>query len=126
MTQYGPYKKIAVTIAEGGATVLIDNQDCEWGMNIFTPDLNDEINDFSIKVETDDRVRAVVLRSADPDFFIAHYDVSVLVKRSAKHKPSDPPPSRPTEVSTSDPCDVLTFLADKGLPCDVRTVSNDA
>ena len=81
---YSAYKKLSVTVAHGVATVVIDNQECQWGMNIFTPDLNDEISDFSTKAEVDDQIRAIILRSADPDFFIAHYDVSTLVESSAK------------------------------------------
>lgn len=48
-------------------------------MNVMTRDLFTQLAKFSTQVAADDLVRAVVLRSADPDFFIAHFDVSAIV-----------------------------------------------
>ena len=44
-------------------------------------------------VAVDDSVRAVVLRSDDPDFFIAHFDVSAIVDF-----PTEGEAQRPTEI----------------------------
>jgi enoyl-CoA hydratase/carnithine racemase len=79
------YTVLNVTLSNGVATVVIDNQHCEWGMNILTATLAAELADFSKKAETDDDIRVIVLRSGDPDFFIAHYDVAALVQVSAKN-----------------------------------------
>jgi enoyl-CoA hydratase/carnithine racemase len=80
---YTGYEILNVTVTNGVAIVIIDNQHCEWGMNILTNSLAGELADFSKTAETDDSIRVIVLRSADPDFFIAHYDVAALVQASA-------------------------------------------
>ncbi len=49
-------------------------------MNVMTLDLFRVLGAFSEQVEADDDVVAVVLESADPDFFIAHFDVSGILE----------------------------------------------
>ena len=49
-------------------------------MNVMTPPLFRELAKFGAQVAEDDSVRVVVLRSADPDFFIAHFDVSAILE----------------------------------------------
>ena len=48
-------------------------------MNVMTPSLFRELAKFGAQVSTDDSVIVVVLRSNDPDFFIAHGDVETIV-----------------------------------------------
>lgn len=49
-------------------------------VNVMTLELFSQLADFADAVAADDDVRVVVLRSADPDFFIAHFDVGALVE----------------------------------------------
>lgn len=47
-------------------------------MNLLGPALLGALDAFTRDVAEDDRVRVVVLRSADPEFFIAHGDVEMI------------------------------------------------
>lgn len=49
-------------------------------INVMTPGLFGELDQLSKEIEKDDAVRVLVLKSADPDFFIAHFDVSAILK----------------------------------------------
>ncbi len=49
-------------------------------MNVMTPPLFRELAKFGAQAAEDDSVRVVVLRSDDPDFFIAHFDVSAILE----------------------------------------------
>jgi enoyl-CoA hydratase/carnithine racemase len=60
-------------------------------VNVMTLPLYQELMAFAAEVGVDDSVLAVVLQSADPDFFIAHFDVEVLLRT---------PMGRPAERST--------------------------
>jgi enoyl-CoA hydratase/carnithine racemase len=61
-------------------------------INVMTIPLYLELMAFSVEVEADPNVQAVVLESADPDFFIAHFDVSAILSF-----PLDQPAQRTTE-----------------------------
>jgi enoyl-CoA hydratase/carnithine racemase len=62
-------------------------------MNVMTTELFAELDRLSIAlsaaVEEPDSVHLVVFRSADPDFFIAHFDVEPLIAMSGR--PARPP-----------------------------------
>jgi enoyl-CoA hydratase/carnithine racemase len=61
---------------DGGVLVAgIDNPP----LNVMTLELYQELVAFSIEVAADDAVRVVVLESRDPMFFVAHFDVEVLL-----------------------------------------------
>ena len=47
--------------------------------NVMTTALYTDLVAFTAEVETDDRVRVVVFQSADPEFFIAHFDVEMIL-----------------------------------------------
>lgn len=59
----------------GVATVTIDNPP----INLFDLHLYGSMAQVSAQLRDDDDVRAVVVRSANPDFFIAHFDVSLIL-----------------------------------------------
>lgn len=61
-------------------------------VNVMTAELYMELVAFSAEVEKDDSVKVVVFESADPDFFIAHFDVEVLLSM-----PIDAPAERSLE-----------------------------
>lgn len=49
-------------------------------VNVMTIALLRELMRFASEVAVDDGVGAVVMQSADPDFFIAHFDVSAILQ----------------------------------------------
>lgn len=77
-----------VQTAQGIATVTIDN----GPVNLFDLDLYRGLAGLAHELAADDAVRVVVLRSANPEFFIAHFDVSLILRF-----PTDAP--EPTELS---------------------------
>src|SRR5271154_1397398 len=75
-----------------------------WRVSFSNPPINlqdpDTILEFQELVglfETDDALRVVVLESADPDFFINHYDVS----RAAETPVAPGPTGLPTFIDTT-------------------------
>ncbi|MBD3646251.1 MAG: enoyl-CoA hydratase/isomerase family protein [Pseudomonadales bacterium] len=61
---------------EGVRTATISNPP----INVMTPTLFTDLMAFSEEVEKDGAVQVVVFESADPDFFIAHFDVETLIE----------------------------------------------
>ena len=70
------YPHLTVTVRDGVATVLIDNPP----INLMTSDLFRSLAKVSVDLSKDDEVRVVVLRSANPEFFIAHFDVAAILE----------------------------------------------
>lgn len=58
-------------------------------INLITLDLYGELARLAKELEADDATTVFVLKSADPEFFLAHFDVTALL-----HMPVDAPPSR--------------------------------
>jgi len=56
-------------------------------MNVMTNALFMEFNKLSSELKADDSLSVVVLKSADPDFFIAHFDVSAILERPSDFEP---------------------------------------
>jgi len=71
---YKDYKLLKIRVHRGVAFVTIDNPP----INLITSDLVTELAMFAGEVAADDNVRVIVFDSADPDFFLAHYDVGEL------------------------------------------------
>lgn len=74
MTDYSPFTLLHIDIEDGVAFATIDAPP----MNVMVRDLFVQLAKFGAAVAEDDDVRCVVLRSDDPDFFIAHFDVSLI------------------------------------------------
>ena len=74
-------------IARGGkiVTATIDNPP----INIITMELFGELARLAGELEADDETLVFILKSANPDFFIAHFDVNALLSF-----PTDQAPSR--------------------------------
>lgn len=68
-------KLIRVTKANRVATAVIDAPP----INVMTLALYGELIQLSKEIEADDEVSVFVLKSADPDFFIAHFDVGAIL-----------------------------------------------
>ena len=80
---------IGVSIDEAGvAVVTIDHPP----INLMTLDVFIDLARAIERLAGDDDVRALVLRSADPDWFIAHFDVEAILSF-----PTDQP--QPTELN---------------------------
>ncbi len=60
---------------------------CNPPVNLIDPEMILELSDLILRLETDPDVRVVVFASADPDFYLAHYDVLVDKARTAAMKP---------------------------------------
>lgn len=84
---YDGYEALRITIGDGIARVTIDHPP----INLFDLPLMLELDRFGREVEADESVRVVVADSADPDFFIAHADVSLILQlpREARDTPND-------------------------------------
>ena len=72
------YQRLNVVITGRIATVTINNPP----INVITPELYGELIALVAELKGDDALTVVVFKSADPDFFIAHYDVSNILKFS--------------------------------------------
>ncbi len=86
---YGGISGLGVEVYEGIATVTIDSPP----INLFTIELFVNMAGLAHRLAADGRVRVVVLRSANPEFFIAHFDVAAILTF-----PTDSPP--PTELNS--------------------------
>ena len=72
--EYKNYTALKIKVNQGVAFVTIDNGE----INLMNLPLLTDLQRFYTDVLTDDEVRVIVLQSANPDFFIAHYDVSMI------------------------------------------------
>jgi enoyl-CoA hydratase/carnithine racemase len=81
-------------------SVVVESRVC-WAtidappVNLMTIALLVDLITLANEVAADDGVGALVLQSADPDFFIAHFDVEAILKF-----PTDSDPTRADELSS--------------------------
>ncbi len=69
------YKHLAVAIDGRLATVTVSNPP----INLITIPLYQELSALSKELALDPELSVVVMKSADPDFFLAHFDVSAIL-----------------------------------------------
>lgn len=63
-------------------------------INIITLELYAELSQLSLEVEADQDIAVFILRSANPDFFLAHFDVSAILQFPTDGVPErDPRPN---------------------------------
>jgi enoyl-CoA hydratase/carnithine racemase len=84
---YDGYGTLAVTVDRGVAWVTIDHPP----INLLDLAMIQDLDRVGRELEADDAVRVAVFRSANPDFFIAHADVTLI-----QLMPKDPPPKPAT------------------------------
>ncbi len=84
------YERVEVQVENGVAVATIDNPP----INLMTPALFGELARLAEEIESDAAVRVLVLKSASPDFFIAHFDVEALIAA-----PTDREPQRQEQLS---------------------------
>src|SRR5579875_146751 len=82
---YDAYRLVTVEQRGPIAYATINNPP----INLITRNLLDELVQLSRQLEADDSLLVIVLRSANPDFFIAHVDVGAILEF-----PTDKPASR--------------------------------
>ena len=100
--KYGRFKFLKIRIDQAGvAFVTIDNPP----MNLLNIELIGEFNRLQRKIAKDDDVRVIVFDSADPDFFIAHFDVSSLAVL-----PDEPPPKSDVLVGMHPVCEAFRTM----------------
>ncbi len=85
-----PYSVVTVTREAGVVVAEIDNPP----VNLIDRSLFRDLRRLVDEVGTDTDARVLVLRSANPDFFIAHYDVSAILQF-----PVDGPAQRSTTLN---------------------------
>ena len=71
---YDNYRTLRISVDRGIARATIDHPP----INLLDLALIIELDRFSREVEADDSVRVVILDSADPEFFAAHADVTLI------------------------------------------------
>ena len=71
---YDDYEALRITVGGGVARATIDHPP----INLLDLTLIVELDRFGREVEADESVRVVVLDSADPEFFAAHADVTLI------------------------------------------------
>ena len=86
---YERYECLQVAVRDGVAAVTIDHPP----INLFDIALMRDLMTFGQAVETDSEVRVIIFRSADPEFFIAHADVQLILNLPTEA------PSPSTELS---------------------------
>lgn len=84
------YQTIQCQVEAGVLTATISNPP----VNVMTLPLYRDLVAFTSEVEADDAVKVVVLQSADPDFFIAHFDIELILTF-----PTDSPATRAERLS---------------------------
>jgi enoyl-CoA hydratase/carnithine racemase len=72
---YDGYECLHIRTDDGVAVVTIDHPP----INLFDLALIQEVDRVGRELEADDQVRVVVFQSANPDFFIAHADVALIL-----------------------------------------------
>ena len=70
------YERLRLRVEDGVAFATIASPP----LNVMTLALFGELARFSLETAADEAVRAVVLRSDDPDFWIAHFDVEAILQ----------------------------------------------
>ena len=73
---YEGYEKVRVGVDGGITTVTIDNPP----INLFDRTLYLEMQRLAAELHDDPVSRVVILRSATPGFFIAHFDVNLILR----------------------------------------------
>jgi len=78
-----PGAHVSVDVTDRVATVVIDHPP----INLMTIGVFLELADTAARLAADDGVRVVVLRSANPEWFIAHFDVAAILTFPTEPQP---------------------------------------
>lgn len=83
------FKALTVKLENAIATITIDN----GPINILDMDLIKDLYKAGQQVAEDDTIKVVIIQSANPDFFIAHADVNMIMAMSGTPEPDGKTPS---------------------------------
>ena len=83
-----------VTIEGGVARVVLDHGD----INLLDGAMFGELAHLAGELANDDAVRVVILSSANPDFFIAHFDVALILQFPTDRDPDSADQPNPFHV----------------------------
>ena len=78
MAHYDKLSLLQVQVDAGVAYVTIHNPP----LNVLDANLMTELHQFAVAVEADDKVRVVILQSADPEIWVAHGDMNFVTNPS--------------------------------------------
>lgn len=79
MAAYQGYKTLQVDLRPNGVMYVTMTSDDPSGTQLMTLVLFDELDKLTRKVEADDNVRVLVVRSSSPSFFLCHFAVDALL-----------------------------------------------
>jgi enoyl-CoA hydratase/carnithine racemase len=85
---YEGYESLKIRVERGVAFVTIDNPP----INLLTQEMTSELLRLAGEIAADPAVKVTVFDSANPDFFIAHYDVTALSMAADFLAGQTPPP----------------------------------
>jgi enoyl-CoA hydratase/carnithine racemase len=85
---YEGYESLKIRVDRGVAYITIDNPP----INLLTQALTAELLRLAGEIAVDGAVKVIVFDSANPDFFIAHYDVTMLSGAADFLNGRTPPP----------------------------------
>ena len=88
------YELLKVEVSGRVATITVDNPP----INIITLPLYAELRSLSEELEHDSNLSVVVLKSADPDFFLAHFDVETILQFPVEDEAQRSPEPNPYHV----------------------------
>jgi enoyl-CoA hydratase/carnithine racemase len=77
------FKLLEVAVDGRVANLTISNPP----VNVITMDLLAELTALSTALKADPELTVVVVKSADPDFFLAHFDVAAILERPTGFEP---------------------------------------
>ena len=80
---YEGYNLLKIRVNRGVLFATIDNPP----INLLSNELYGEFGKLAAEVSGDDNVKVIVFDSADPDYFICHYDVRLLLQYPDKAPP---------------------------------------
>ena len=88
------YDLLKVQVDDRIATITVDNPP----INLITMPLYAELRSLSEALEQDPDLSVVVLKSADPDFFLAHFDVATILEFPVEGVATRSPAANPYHV----------------------------
>ncbi len=88
------YELLKVEVSGRVATITVDNPP----INIITLPLYAELRSLSEELEQDSNLSVAVLKSADPDFFLAHFDVETILRFPVEDAAQRSPEPNPFHV----------------------------
>ncbi len=104
---YDDYRLLHVAVGRGICRATIDHPP----INLLDVALMDEIDRLATEVAADDELRVLIVDSADPQFFIAHADVALIM-----HLPTD-------DTSLHDDLSAFHALTEKFRTLPVATIA---